>query len=180
MKKTILLLITFFTLNSCNKDDNPFSGSDKLPPETQTGANTVGCLVNGKVFLPHAEGINPEVNCSYQYIDGQFYFIIAFRDLRGHSTEMVSVRANKINLQTGNTYTLDKNIIDNGDFTGGAGSYSPTLQNTYTTNSLKTGELKITRVDLSNSIISGTFWFDAVNQAGEVVEIREGRFDWNY
>lgn len=48
------------------------------------------------------------------------------------------------------------------------------------TNILKTGELTITRVDISNSIISGIFWFDAVNEAGDIVEIREGRFDWNY
>ena len=48
------------------------------------------------------------------------------------------------------------------------------------TNSIKKGELTITRVDLQNSIISGTFWFDAINTDNEVVEIREGRFDWNY
>jgi hypothetical protein len=35
-------------------------------------------------------------------------------------------------------------------------------------------------LDLANSIISGTFWFDAINTAGETVEIRQGRFDWNY
>ncbi len=60
------------------------------------------------------------------------------------------------------------------------GGYSTSLSNTYYTNTIKTGELKITRVDLANSIISGTFWFDAINTAGETVEIRQGRFDWNY
>ena len=58
MKKIILLLCMFLTLigTSCDNNDDNNSG-DKLPPETQTGANTVGCLVNGQVFLPKAEGI---------------------------------------------------------------------------------------------------------------------------
>ncbi len=48
------------------------------------------------------------------------------------------------------------------------------------TNLIYTGELTIKRNDLSNSIISGTFWFNAINEEGEIVEIREGRFDCNY
>ena len=51
--KQLLLLATSFILisSSCkkNKSDNPIN---QLPPETQTGANTFGCLVDGKVFLP--------------------------------------------------------------------------------------------------------------------------------
>ena len=42
------------------------------------------------------------------------------------------------------------------------------------------GELKITHHDFSNAILSGTFWFDAVNSNGEIVEVREGRFDRHY
>lgn len=33
---------------------------------------------------------------------------------------------------------------------------------------------------MSKSIIAGTFWFDAINDKGEKVQIREGRFDWQY
>lgn len=57
MKKLLLLLAVFAFFVSCNKDDDPtpepqISEIDKLPPATQTGANKVGCLVNGKAFLP--------------------------------------------------------------------------------------------------------------------------------
>jgi len=75
---------------------------------------------------------------------------------------------------------LNQNIIEQNDSIGAGGFYSLSISNRYFTNSIKTGVLKITRLDLSNSIISGTFWFDAINQAGETVEVREGRFDWNY
>lgn len=177
MKNISLLFLLAFTLIACNNDDD---SGDKLPPETQTGANTVGCLVNGEVFLPHAEGINPEVNCFYQYVDGEFFFTMNFADLRGSSNERVVIQTGRLNLQTGQTYILNKNMLDDGDFNGGGGVYSLSTTNRYYTNTIKKGELKITRVDLQNSIISGNFWFDAVNENGEVVEIREGRFDWNY
>jgi hypothetical protein len=42
------------------------------------------------------------------------------------------------------------------------------------------GEFTITKLDTANYIIAGTFWFDAVSEEGEVVEIREGRFDIDY
>jgi hypothetical protein len=48
--KTIILL-PLFLLNGCdnNKQDdyNP-----QLPPITTTGANTAGCIINGKVLIP--------------------------------------------------------------------------------------------------------------------------------
>jgi len=51
--KNILLLLTFtLTLSCCHKDDDqPIPEINKLPPATQTGVNTAGCLVNGKAFI---------------------------------------------------------------------------------------------------------------------------------
>ena len=176
MKNLLLLVTILVTLSCCsNNDDN----GNTLPPITQTGANTVGCLVNGKVFLPHAEGINSPVNCFYQFVNGEFFFTMNFADLRGTGFKEVFIQTGRINIESAETYLLNKNPIDDGDYTGGGG-YSTSLTNNYYTNIIRTGELTITRVDLQNSIISGTFWFDAINEAGEIVEIREGRFDWNY
>jgi hypothetical protein len=172
MKKIIylLFLLLIICLTSCNNDDDNNSG-DTLPPETQTGANTVGCLVNGEVFLPKAEGINPAVVCNYEFIG---------RDQRGTGVKTVGVGTQRVNLEENETYILDKNEFDNGDFTGGGGAYSLSSSDIYVTNSIVKGTLTITRVDTSNSIISGTFWFDAINEQGEIVEIREGRFDYEY
>lgn len=179
-KKIVLLLLATFTLSCCNKDDNPFSGNDQLPPETQTGANTAGCLVNGQVFLPHQEGLTPELQCNYEFIDGEFYFTLRFSDFRNGGSKSVMLQSKKTTLQVNQTYPLYKNMVDNGDFIGGGGLFLPTPSNIFYTNTIRTGELKITRLDLSNSIISGTFWFDAVNSAEETVQIRSGRFDMHY
>ena len=161
----------------CSKDNKPFAGNDQLPPETQTGANTVGCLVNGRVFIPHAEGISPEVNCFYQLVNGKYFFTMAFSDLRGSSIETVNLFSAKIDLQMNQIYVLNQGY---NPVVGGGAEYYKDLSNKFSTNLIKTGELKITKLDSSKSIISGTFWFDATNSAGEKVEIRQGRFDWRY
>jgi hypothetical protein len=177
MKNLILLFATLITLSCCSSDDD---NSDKLPPETQTGANTAGCLVNGKVFLPKQEGLNPALICNYEFIDGDFFFNLVIRDNSGQGVKSVSVKTSRINLQTNTTYNLDKENTIFEDFTGGSGIYLIDASNFFYTNTIKTGELKITKLDLQNSIISGTFWFDAINNTGETVEIRQGRFDMNY
>ena len=176
MKNLLILILLTTSLSCCSNDDS----GDSLPPETQTGANTVGCLVDGKVFLPHQEGINPSINCFYQFVDGEFFFSMNFADLRGVTNERVVIQTFRLALEEGRIYNLDKSTSKDGDYTGGGGVYEVSASNRYFTNDIKKGELTITRVDLQNSIISGTFWFDAINQKGEIVEIREGRFDWNY
>jgi Family of unknown function (DUF6252) len=180
MKKLLLVIVATFAFSSCDKDGQIFAGKDQLPPQTQTGANTVGCLVNGKVFLPKKEGISPEVNCFYQLVNGEYYFNMNFADLRGAGFIEVFIQTRKIILTAGETYILNKNSTENGDYIGCSGGYSTSLSSNYSTNPLKTGELKITKLDPVNSIISGTFWFDAENTTGEKVEIRQGRFDWKY
>lgn len=167
-------MMTTFIFNSCNSDDDNLN---RLPPETQTGANTAGCLVNGKVFLPKQEGLNPALVCNYEFIDGEFFFNLVIRDNRGQGVKTVSVRTQRIDLEAGSTYILNIDNTISIDFTGGGGVYSINASDFFYTNTIKTGELKITRLDLQSSIISGTFWFDAVNEAGELVEVREGRFD---
>ncbi len=177
MKNLLLLFTALLTLSCCDSNDG---SGDSLPPETQIGANTAGCLLNGKVFLPKQEGINPALVCNYEFIEGQFYFNLVIRDNRGTGVKSVSVRTNEIDLETNETYILDKENTIFEPFIGGGGVYGIDATNYFYTNVIKTGELNISRLDLQNSIISGTFWFDAVNSQGETVEIREGRFDMDY
>ena len=179
MKNLLLIFAIAFLFYGCDKD--LFQGSDQLPATTQTGARTVGCLVNGKVLIPHKEGIGSPVNCFYQPDENvDYYFTMAFSDMRGNSSVGVQISNRKSELILNKIYILNKNRIDNLDYKGSGGSYDTDVRNYFYTNNITTGELKITKIDLTKGIIAGTFWFDAVNSKGEKVEIREGRFEWGF
>ncbi len=50
--KIIYTCLLFVILNTQCKKDDLNAELAKLPPITQTGANTFGCLVNGKAYIP--------------------------------------------------------------------------------------------------------------------------------
>ena len=51
MKKIFFLLLSFIAI-SCSKDNSIETPADQLPPITTTGANTAGCIINGKILIP--------------------------------------------------------------------------------------------------------------------------------
>ncbi len=61
MKTIFLTFLTYVLLASCSKDDKK-ADVDKtfqLPAETQTGANTFGLTIRGKVYVPRdPTGVN--------------------------------------------------------------------------------------------------------------------------
>lgn len=172
--KNLFLLLSFFTLSCCHKDDDqPKTELEKLPPATQTGANTFGCLLDGQAFIPEG-GLNP-LDCVYQFVNGGYYFALqgSKRDSANNSlflalsTENVQIFANQI-------YILKENIAGNAYGTYG---FSAIFSRT---NSIQTGELKITKLDTQNQIVSGTFWFDVKDHNDVIHQIRDGRFDMQY
>lgn len=174
MKRILLLLLTTFTLSFCNiDDDKPKTELEKLPPATQTGANTFGCLLDGKAFLP---GSFPNAtNCFYQLVDGEYYFAMAFGNTNFNAINIdVGVGTQKLQIQQNVQYDLFE-LSDNNAF----GGYNFGTFNYYTTNT-HTGKLTITKLDEINHIVSGTFWFDVIDNNGVVHQIREGRFDAQY
>ena len=53
-KTYLLLLIPLLVLTSCFNDDNINKAPiDQLPPPTQSGKYTFGCLVNGEAMIPN-------------------------------------------------------------------------------------------------------------------------------
>jgi hypothetical protein len=170
MKKLLLLLLTTFSLSSCNKDDdNP----QTLPPATQTGAGTFACYVNGKPFIDTSGGF---FNCFYQLVDGEYYFGIQGSDTVGMVTSL-GMGTNKKQIEEGLTYQLIEPTDGNANGVAGITQSISSGTNSYTDMQYK-GEFTITKLNFINNIVSGTFWFDVKNPyTNETVEIREGRFD---
>ena len=185
MKKLILFLITIFSVSCCSKDDDR-TPIEKLPAATQTGANTAGCLVNGVAFLPKGSSqFGPILSCFYQQdIDG-FHFGLSINNKENSTLyKTVQFATNPLKLDENITYNLVSKISNvNNTYISNFGEYFIISFNgdvKYTTTNVSIGELKITKLDTEQKIISGAFWFDAVNAKGEKVEVREGRFDMRY
>ena len=179
MKKLFFYLLLFAAplLTQCNDDDH---ATETLPEATQTGRGIFACLVDGKPFIDKSGSPNAiSFNCFYQLVDGKYYFGIGGED-EGLKAQYIYIYGDNRIIQNGETYQFNTRI--DGNFAAGVGFVvSPTMGDDSFTNSTYTGELKITRFDLSNQIVSGTFWFDIQDPfSGEKVEIREGRFDTRF
>ena len=167
----------------CKKDK---VGIDALPPATREGKNTFGCLVNGKVFVPKGSNLGgPILSSYYQYLDspsakGYFFNVSAtMKNRNGNGTEGVNINSNNLIIKQGQSYML-KNSGQDGEIYGSYGLTIGINSNDFTTKGQFRGELYISTFDEIKQIVSGTFWFDAVNDQGEKVEVREGRFDVHF
>lgn len=175
MKNLLLLFAVLLSLNSCDKEDNSKTPLEQLPAQTTTGANTAGCLVNGEAFLPKGNLTN-RLFCQY---NNEKDFSISISEKINDKIRTVSVASLNEKLEVNKTYQL-KEYGENSKF----GEYLIVNRDfsivNYSTNSIIIGELKITNHNFDKATISGTFWFDAVNNLGNKVEVREGRFDMEY
>lgn len=169
MKKLFLLLVTCFTLSSCDKDDNNCQGINCLPPATQTGAGTFGCLVNGEPYVDNSGFFN----CFYQLVDGKYYFGIQAED-NVSNIVLIGLGSNASNIELNTLINL--NIDEPQNFYGGINLSN--LGGTIKTSNSADGNIKFTKLDFQNSIVSATFEFTVTDpNTGVIYEISEGRFD---
>jgi hypothetical protein len=182
----IWLVFSFF---SCKKHTNkPSDPVDQLPAATQTGANTFGCLVNGQVVVIHKPVGNliPDYGCIYQLTynstAGYVFAVSGTDNVDGCYIKNVGLRLDSVQLQE-TTYSLNTVRVDYGksgnvNIAEGC-SPSPVLM--YTTTSNVLGQVIITHLDQQKQIVSGTFYFDAVEiTRGDTVHVTDGRFDMHY
>ncbi len=189
-KPTVILLLCcafFGMLSSCAKYHDPGSDQSRLPLETQTGANTFGCVINGKVFLPFAKSkllnYQDPLWCTYSsnINNGNYTFgLSAFNDSDDYSEPSVMIQTTSLVLKQGQAYTLSDskagNIYAEYELFSNHNFYE------YYTSNQVTGQLYISKLDTINHIIAGTFSFNAVNIRGgaDTVHVTLGRFDMKY
>ncbi len=170
MKTLYILILSLFFLTGCKENSNI-----QLPPATQTGKGILGCLVNGEVFIAQGGFIGGVDDLTISV--AKDVFALGGTAL-GSDTEIDG----NLYLQFYDNY----NIYNQKTFplinkTDRVGMFRNSADKTFTTGEDRyIGELIITKLDTANHIVSGTFWFDAVSEDGEVIEVREGRFDDHY
>lgn len=184
MKPLILFIISFVLLSGSCKKNKVSSPIDKLPIETQLGANTFGCLVNGEVFKPGGAQLSGgSLQCNYQLLSGNSYFFVLigrYRNNTNGSGSGVGLYTDSLKLQEGLKYNFKTRNKGNCSASYSFYTSTSTFQSYETDGNLYKGELWLKKIDTINQIVSGTFWFDAVNTNGQKVEVREGRFDVRY
>ena len=188
----LLLFFLLLLAVACGNRDDAATPEQQLPAETQTGANTFGCLVNGKLFYPRdgvpsvasngtpkgasftALGDSP--NYVYRelrinnYKDGKpiNFFILHFHQFSG---QLGTSEWKKSNFKTGldgvqDNYLLVRSFDYNDNTWKWYGSYE------------NSGKTTITKYQ--NGIFSGTFSGKLITEDGNnVIEITDGRFDFN-
>lgn len=185
MKQLLFFILCFLLLSGSCKKPKTVNPIDQLPAETQTGANTFGCLVDGVAFLPGGGSLSgPNLICVYQnLISGTpagYTFALGATDKKDpRKITTVGFGMDSIKMGIG-IYILK--VRNNGNGGGQFGYYDDNNPNgnLFSTSEFVTGELQIRKFDTINQIASGTFWFDAINAAGQKVQIRDGRFDMRY
>jgi hypothetical protein len=74
-----LAIASMLCFAQCKKDNNNTNPVDRLPPATQTGAGTFGCLINGQVFTPASvvrplNNQRPDFSVTHEYYQGGYTF----------------------------------------------------------------------------------------------------------
>ena len=174
---TLLLLAALLGLSQCKKSHpDPAKPEDQLPPATQTGANTFGCLVNGQPWLPSGNNGTPNSVALYdKYPNGADLNIATYR---------IAGREEYINLFCGFITPQKRTFIISlppkteatGHYDGFYGDYS----HDYSLNYVK-GQIALTRMDEAAGIVAGTFWFTAVRiGSSDTLKVTQGRFDYKF
>jgi hypothetical protein len=177
----LLILVLPLLAEKCDKNEiKPNEELDKLPPASQTGAYTFGCLINNIAFKPNG-GIfaGSHLRAFYQYTDDTYYFnVTGSKNADTEKLPAVTIETTAIIIKPGKTYKLMGR--KRGSAFATYNFFTPDHNKvSYDTGNGK-GELYISKLDSVNQIVSGTFWFDGLNPQGDIVQVREGRFDLRF
>ena len=180
MKIHVTLALAALLLAAGCKKEDPEAG---LPPATQVGANTGGCLVNGERFV--ATGYGSGLS-RIGAIDGGFafdslYYVELAGVVNGNNVSMLLfLRSRKQGNFLFNQNTqyypqgLARYVLNHATY---AVSNSP--GEIYVTDAQHTGRMTLTYADIQRGISAGTFEFTAASTLDPTkkVTVTKGRFD---
>lgn len=174
MKNLLISFSLLLVLASCKKNV-----VTELPPATQTGANTFGASVNGKLWVPSSSPIGGAAKLEARYLVNDL--IINARNLGSTPTESEFEIYIK-NLNGPGVYPLNQSTAE---FPNQSASYGYYVYrrinpiNQWITGPQFSGVVNIMLDDRVNHIVSGTFQFDALNLYGtpDTLHVTDGRFD---
>ncbi len=202
MKKSDFFFLLFYgtvgwllCLPSCKKIDlslpqqpDKVNAWDTLPAITQEGKHTFGCLVDGRVAVPHGWSITGGIlNGSFDESKG-----LGYGDIRADLTDTSSSKILRIGYNA--SYFLPNQYTTNTDFNTPLNFFVICTDNSNyksyfpDTSALgKNNFFKITKIDTAKNFVSGLFAFTlfqgdnfGITDRTDSIVISDGRFDLRY
>lgn len=195
LRPSVLLLTALLGLTQCmRKGPDPV---DTLPPATQSGANTAGCLVDGQPWTARIDfglGVvaSPAATAlSNKFATGPHYLSLDFSksvDEEAQPNNETDIKMYLPRVTQPGTYVFDQtpgplNMIGSvGTPAYASFTYDkPSPEQVLLTGPATPGRLVVTRYDPGAGIVSGTFEFTArQSPTGPTVHVTEGRFDCTF
>lgn len=180
---SLLLLAALLTqCSKCKQDPSPARPEDQLPPATQTGAGTFGCLLNGQPWKPSGFNGRPNLQAIYDpTFNGGSLDIKAYMYPTGaKQAQYIGFGGDQINKPGTYPLTAFGSPTPPGPYTAFfSDGNQPSPCNYYSVNQGATvkGQLIITRLDLSSRIVSGTLECTLSRLGCDTIKITQGRFD---
>jgi hypothetical protein len=176
MKNILIVLTCLLIVAGCKKS------VDELPEVTQSGANTFGLKLNGEFWVPQKfAGINAPILKAQLTGSNVNDLLITAQNFASEPLE------SQFNLYIKNitgpgTFQLNQNTDI---YPSAAVNYAYYVRrkinplNEWITTAQYTGTVTITKWDLTNNIVSGTFEFRAgsMDNSTEPITVTDGRFD---
>ena len=169
------LLLPLALLLGCKKNEP--APADQLPPATQTGANTFGCLLNGQPWMPKGYYSRPNFIVTYDPgYDGGSLQVRTYRYPDDSSPgQYIIFGGGQIAKPGTYPFVLKGNreafFIDLGQ-PAPCKEFEEAPDLTY-----RTGTLTVTRLDLAQGVIAGTFAFTLYKLGCDTIKVTQGRFD---
>lgn len=158
-KLPLLLLLLLISLSGMKCEKEEFNKKEELPAETQSGKRTFGCLVNGKVWLPRSNFPYSSLTSSF---GNQIFDIVA---RQGNISDI--------------GFTI-RDFTDVGTYVITGDRIHASFRSYETEYLAYEGAIIIKKCDVINRIMAGRFSFKGKSEAGEEIEITDGRFDVIY
>lgn len=178
-----LALALLTQCSKCKQDPTPAKPEDQLPPATQTGAGTFGCLLNGQPWTPGGFNGRPNIQVIYDpSFNGGNLDIRAYRYPSGLKQAQYIVFGGDQITKPGTYAITTTNPAPAGPYTvlfadGNVPSPCNMLYQGNIGATQVSGQFTITRLDKAQRIVSGTFSFTLSQPGCDTIKITQGRFD---
>ena len=178
---TVLVVIVAITA-ACKKNNNTTTDPNNipgLPPATQTGANTLGFLLNGVPWTP--AGNNGTANLSIDFdpgIDNGVMGITAYRITNSQQIQYFGFGIiDSLNVRVPPyTIALSKTSLYRCRFYMNLDCYLLSIEN----ETQSTGSITILKLDRTNRIVAGSFNAMLHKIGCDSIKITNGRFDLKF